>query len=252
MELWGQIENSEAPGERRCWLCILEGVLRCWRLEYLSLCFYRFALFVSRVCVRLGRPPTVFLCSWFPLVFHHTSVAMPLCTRVCYLCICPCWCFSRKNPLSPVFWHFQAPLPVLIIAYSLHSICVHPALFLFIHFFKFFFAALKRLAATTCTSSHSFFLKPAAVYTVSWSAEWKAVLHAAQTFFFLSATIHIYTMAKAHHQTLDLFCAQHFSRFFFFTFLGTLNIVFWLWSHHNSSQLYFDASVYCIPPAHCI
>lgn len=47
------------------------------------------------------------------------------------LCICPCWCFSRKNPLSPVFWHFQASLPVLVIAYSLHRICVHPALFIF-------------------------------------------------------------------------------------------------------------------------
>lgn len=132
---------------------------------------------------------------------------------------------------------------------SLHSICVHPALYFY---FFIFFGCVK---APRCYYVHFFpliFLKPAAVYTVSWSAEWKAVLHAAQTFFFLSATIHIYTMAKAHHQTLDLFCAQHFSRFFFFTFLRTLNIAFWLWSHHNSSQLYFDASVYCIPPAHCI
>lgn len=164
------------------------------------------------------------------------------------ICICPCWCFSRKNPLSPVFWHFQAPLPILIIAYSLHSICVHPALFIYL----FIYWCVK---APRCYYVHFFpliFLKPAAVYTVSWSAEWKAVLHATQTFFFLSATIHIYTMAKAHHQTLHRFCAQHFSRFFFFTFLRTLNIVFWLWSHHNSSQLYFDASVYCIPPAHCI
>lgn len=77
-----------------------------WRLEYLSLCFYWFALFVSRVCA-LDAIQQCFTAADFDWYSTTPSVKMPLCSR-----------FMRKNGFSPTSWHFQANSPFPINAHS--------------------------------------------------------------------------------------------------------------------------------------